>query len=76
MQYGEKITRLEDHIRDGSCFEGRYKDINETEAWDFENDVVQGSITLYTSWKELDTETLTGHFGPLGGNADSYSGLA
>lgn len=48
--YGEKIVRPEDPEREGFCFEGWYKDIQLTEAWDFERDVLEGNMFLYAKW--------------------------
>lgn len=76
VQYGEKITRPDDPIRDGFRFEGWYKDINKTEAWDFENDVVQGNMTLYAAWKEADVQTPPSPGTSDGGNAEWLIPLA
>lgn len=56
--YGEKIVRPEDPKREGFCFEGWYKDIHLTEAWDFEKDVLEGNISLYAKWATADTADL------------------
>ena len=37
---------------EGFAFMGWYKDAGCTEAWDYENDTVTGSITLYAKWAE------------------------
>lgn len=50
VQYGEKITKPKTPIREGYVFEGWYKDINLSEEWDFENDVVQKNMSLYAKW--------------------------
>ena len=50
VQYGEKIVRPEDPVREGFLFEGWYADINLTDEWDFDNDVVQSNMTLYAKW--------------------------
>lgn len=52
VQYGEKIIPPEEPIRDGYLFTGWYKDIDLTSLWDFENDKVQGNMTLYAGWTE------------------------
>ena len=31
-------------------FDGWYQDIDKTEPWDFQNDVVQQNMTLYAKW--------------------------
>jgi len=50
VQFGEKLTRPEDPVRDGYSFEGWYKDIHLTEKWNFEQDTVQGNMSLYAKW--------------------------
>lgn len=64
VQFGEKLTRPEDPVRDGYSFEGWYKDIHLTEKWNFEQDTVQGNMSLYAKWKENnvkeDTENVPG----------------
>lgn len=54
VQYGEKITRPQDPVREGYQLEGWYTDLDMKNAWDFENDVVQGNITLYAKWTQGD----------------------
>ncbi|MBQ4641101.1 MAG: InlB B-repeat-containing protein [Oscillospiraceae bacterium] len=48
--YGELITRPADPVREGKHLEGWYRDIHLTEKWDFENDRVDGNMTLYAKW--------------------------
>lgn len=52
VYYGEKVTKPEDPKRDGYSFEGWYKDLDRTEKWDFDNDVVKENMTLYANWCE------------------------
>ncbi len=59
VQFGEKLTRPKDSVREGYTFEGWYKDIHLTEKWDFEQDTVQGNISLYAKWKENTVEENT-----------------
>lgn len=54
VQYGEKILRPEDPVREGFHVEGWYKDIDLKNPWDFETDTVQGNMTLYVKWTEGD----------------------
>ena len=56
VQFGEKLIRPEDPVREGYSFEGWYKDIHLTEKWDFENDTVQGNLFLYAKWKAAELE--------------------
>lgn len=50
--YGEKVTRPEDPVRDGYRFDGWYTDIHLTDEWNFEEDTVQGNMSLYAKWVE------------------------
>lgn len=52
--YGEKVQRPEDPVRKGYHIEGWYTDIDLKDLWDFENDTVQGNMTLYAKWAEGD----------------------
>ena len=54
VQYGEKIMRPKDPLREGFYVEGWYKDIDLKDPWDFEKDTVQGNMTLYVKWAEGD----------------------
>ena len=51
IQYGEKIPRPTDPIRSGYHLVGWYTDIDLTDEWDFEHDVVQGNMSLYAKWE-------------------------
>ena len=50
VQYGEKIVKPEDPVREGYRLDGWYLDINLTDEWDFDNDVVKGNMSLYAKW--------------------------
>ena len=52
IQYGEKIKRPEDPTREGYIFSGWFKDIDKTEIWDFDSDIVLGNVTLFAKWEE------------------------
>lgn len=56
VQFGEKLIRPEDPVREGYTFEGWYKDIHLTEKWDFEKDTVQGNMSLYAKWSKVEEE--------------------
>ena len=56
VQYGEKITCPEPPVRDGFVFCGWYTDINLTDEWDFEQDVVQSNMSLYAKWTAAEHE--------------------
>ncbi len=53
VQYGEKIKAPEEPVRGGYLFTGWYRDVERTQQWDFEKDIVKGNITLYAGWKEM-----------------------
>lgn len=54
VNYGEKVQRPEDPVRKGYHIEGWYSDIDLKNLWDFENDTVQGNMTLYAKWADGD----------------------
>lgn len=47
---GSVITVLIESRKDGYTFDGWYKDEGLNEVWNFENDTVETSITLYAKW--------------------------
>lgn len=51
VPYGEKISRPEDPVREGMQFVGWYADINLTEPWNFDTDVVETNMSLYAKWE-------------------------
>ena len=50
VPHAGKITKPADPTRSGYNFGGWYKDAGCSKAWDFENDAVTASITLYAKW--------------------------
>lgn len=58
VRFGEKISRPEDPTRAEYRFEGWYKDIHLRDAWDFENDTVQGNLSLYAKWNVVEDENV------------------
>lgn len=50
VEVGEKIVKPEDPIEEGHVFRGWYKDRIFVSEWDFDNDIVTGSMTLYAKW--------------------------
>ena len=50
IKYGDNIEKPTDPSKDGYKFEGWYEDENFTSSWDFENDKVEQSISLYAKW--------------------------
>lgn len=56
VPYGEKISRPEDPVREGMHFAGWYADINLTEPWDFDTDVVETNMSLYAKWEPVENE--------------------
>lgn len=60
IQFGEKMARPEAPVREGYTFEGWYKDIHLTEKWDFDEDIVQGNMSLYAKWSLIEMEETEG----------------
>lgn len=52
VQFGEKIPRPEEPEREGYELEGWYTDIHLTEEWNFDEDTVEGNMSLYAKWRE------------------------
>lgn len=50
VQYGEKIIEPDKPLREEFCFTGWYTDINLTDKWNFDEDVVEKNMTLYAKW--------------------------
>ncbi len=57
VQFGEKVARPEDPIREGYELVGWFTDIHMSQEWDFENDTVEGNMTLYAKWEKKAGET-------------------
>ena len=51
VRYGATITEPEPPTRTGYIFAGWFKDEVLTNEWDFNNDIVTESITLYAKWE-------------------------
>ncbi len=49
--FGELLPRPEDPVREGYHLAGWYRDIHLSEEWNFEEDTVQGNMTLYAKWE-------------------------
>lgn len=56
VQFGEKINRPQDPVREGYVFDGWYTDIHLSDEWDFEQDTVQGNMSLYAKWNEAEAD--------------------
>ncbi len=63
---GEKATKPEDLTAEGYTFGGWYKEAECTTKWDFNNDTVTDSITLYAKWTENPPGTYTVTFNSNG----------
>lgn len=51
-RYGELARRPEDPVKEGYVFDGWYWDVErEHKPWDFENDAVEDSMSLYARWQ-------------------------
>lgn len=55
VQYGEKIVKPDDPVREGYKLKGWAVDIDQTSEWDFEKDFVESNMTLYAEWEEATT---------------------
>lgn len=51
VRYGEKAVQPENPTREGYMFDGWYRDIDQTEQWNFESDEVTGNMTLFAKWR-------------------------
>ncbi len=58
VQYGEKIVKPQDPVREGYTFAGWYKDLLLTDPWDFDRDVVEENMSLFAKWTEGGPATL------------------
>lgn len=52
VQYGEKVVKPDNPVREGYTFDDWYSDIDKTVLWDFDNDTVSGNLVLYAKWTE------------------------
>lgn len=52
VMLGETLAEPAEPVWDGHRFNGWFRDKALSERWDFENDTVQGSMTLYGGWLE------------------------
>ncbi len=50
--YGDLIKEPKEPVKEGYTFIGWYKDVNGLFIWDFENQAVESSMTLYAFWEE------------------------
>lgn len=62
--FNEKLSAPENPEKEGNTFKGWYKDTILSTPWDFENDVIEGSTTLYAKWEPKSyTATFQGNGG-------------
>ena len=54
VMYGDLIPEPEDPTREGYEFRGWYSDEGLTYVWDFENQQVPQSVTLYAAWEKIE----------------------
>lgn len=52
VMYGEYAERPDAPVREGYEFVGWFSDIDMQKPWDFENDKVEGNLTLYAKWQK------------------------
>ncbi|MFT9820382.1 InlB B-repeat-containing protein [Lysinibacillus sp. NPDC056185] len=53
VEPGELVKAPSNPVKEGYTFAGWYKDKGLTEAWDFDQDVVEKDITLYAKWSKV-----------------------
>ncbi len=56
LRAGDTAVRPEDPTAAGYRFDGWYRDVACTKAWNFETDIVQEDMTLYAKWLEESKE--------------------
>lgn len=69
IEYNKPVPRPATPSKEGNTFEGWYKDPGYAYLWDFDNDKVMGTMTLYAKWS---INTYTVNFDTLG-SADVIS---
>ncbi len=52
VKAGEKLKQPDNPEKEGFTFSGWYIDQNLKQIWDFDNDVVEGNMTLFAGWAE------------------------
>lgn len=57
IKHGDKVTRPSDPKKDGFTFVYWCKDKECTIPWDFNKDVVEGTITLWAKWTRVEGTT-------------------
>lgn len=65
IEDGSLIEKPEDPTAIGAVFEGWYKDVERTIAWDFDTDRVTSSIVLYSKW-DIESFDITYVFDEIG----------
>lgn len=55
VSYGGKVTKPEDPVREGYRLIGWYTDLDLKNRWDFDEDTVQGNMTLYAKWALIES---------------------
>ena len=54
VSYGDLVAKPEDPVREGYVLKGWYSDIDMKDRWDFDEDTVQGNMTLYAKWSKAE----------------------
>jgi len=52
VNYGDKLEKPDDPVRDGYNLLGWFSDFDLTRQWDFDNDTVEGNMVLYAHWTD------------------------
>ena|GEM_PF-1621011 len=69
---GITINAPSNPTKDGFEFNGWYTNETYATAWNFENDLVEGDVTLYAQWGEISAGTYTVTYSPNGGDGTAY----
>ena len=70
VRSGQKVTPVDDPVREGYVFAGWYQDANLTQPWDLEQDKIQSDLTLYAAWDRDTGDEIT-----VEGNDKDFSAL-
>lgn len=74
VPYGGKVTNPGNISTTGYTFGGWYKEAACNHAWNFENDVVTGNVTLYAKWTKVPNPSENTNGNNTGTKVASYQG--
>lgn len=70
VRSGQKVTPVDDPVREGYVFAGWYQDAALTQPWNLESDKVKSDLTLYAAWDRDTGDEIT-----VEGNDKDFSAL-